>query len=271
MPPQMKRRKFAKILTTFVTYAWIASSGEYLAFLDDDDIRLPGSLDLQLQTLANNPAAAFAYGQVLIADPRTSVLTGEVRPERCVAGDIFWTLLNGNFIYIPSVVARREHVIEIGLFNPLSIGAEDWDLLIRLSERYSVVTIEDPVAIYRTFSRASGQTSSNRVAVCRASAWVQAQGLRLPRALAASSTKRAQIRRRYLDWLTDVLACDMLEMLTERDAHATRDDLGVLVSLFASIRLNPRRAGRTICRLLGSLWQHRCNERVRKREGSAKL
>src|ERR1043165_2130661 len=35
----------------------VASKGEYLSFLDDDDTRLPGSLDLQVELLAQNPDA----------------------------------------------------------------------------------------------------------------------------------------------------------------------------------------------------------------------
>src|ERR1044071_9505084 len=41
----------------------VASKGEYISFLDDDDMRLPGSLALQIELLARNPDAALVYGQ----------------------------------------------------------------------------------------------------------------------------------------------------------------------------------------------------------------
>src|SRR5687767_10877641 len=46
----------------------LASTREYVAFLDDDDTRLPGSLDLQVAALEANPAAGFCCGPLLFAD-----------------------------------------------------------------------------------------------------------------------------------------------------------------------------------------------------------
>ena len=45
----------------------LVSSGDYIALLDDDDVRLPGSLDLQLAALRDTPGAALIYGQALFA------------------------------------------------------------------------------------------------------------------------------------------------------------------------------------------------------------
>src|SRR5687768_1777372 len=46
----------------------LASTADFVAFLDDDDLRLPGSLDLQLKTLLDDPAVGFVCGPVLCAD-----------------------------------------------------------------------------------------------------------------------------------------------------------------------------------------------------------
>src|SRR5258707_4639971 len=46
----------------------LGSSSEYIAFLDDDDLRLPGSLDLQTTMLAADPEAGLVCGAMLIAD-----------------------------------------------------------------------------------------------------------------------------------------------------------------------------------------------------------
>ena len=53
----------------------LESAGEYIAFLDDDDIRLPGSLDHQLALLEAEPAAGMIYGRVFFGDE-------ECPPER---------------------------------------------------------------------------------------------------------------------------------------------------------------------------------------------
>ena len=44
------------------------SSGEYIAFLDDDDLRLPNSLDMQATMLAKDRNLGFVYGPVYIGD-----------------------------------------------------------------------------------------------------------------------------------------------------------------------------------------------------------
>jgi len=62
------------------------SSGEYLAFLDDDDRRLPGSLDLQIRALDESPDSALVYGPVVWGDPETCEPTGVIDPPECPTG-----------------------------------------------------------------------------------------------------------------------------------------------------------------------------------------
>ena len=46
----------------------IASSSEYITFLDDDDVRLPRSIDTQVEALERCPGAGMIYGKVLYGD-----------------------------------------------------------------------------------------------------------------------------------------------------------------------------------------------------------
>jgi hypothetical protein len=212
------------------------SEGEYVVFLDDDDQLLPGVLDKRVEMLESDPKLGFVYGPVLFGDPVNCLPTGGSSAEQTVGGDIFWNLLERNFIYIHSVLARKSLVEQAGLFDPEVVGAEDWLLLTQLAEHHTVGTVEEPVAIYRTFTRKSRQTSSNRIEMCQAAARAQAKALQLPRALASSELQRRTARQRCLDMLTMSLITEARQDLKEgRRRTAMRHWWG-------SVKLNPRRA-----------------------------
>jgi glycosyltransferase involved in cell wall biosynthesis len=212
------------------------STGRFLTFLDDDDQRLPGSLEAQIALLESNPELGFVYGPVLLGDTKDCAPTGESTPGFCPQGDIFWSLLEKNEIPLPGVVARREFVEEVGMFDPEVVGAEDWMLLIRLAERRQVGVVEDPVAICRIFTRSSGQTSSNRSAMCYAGARALEKGLVLPRALEAPAAQRKEVRQRCLDMLS-------MSLITQARLDLSDGMLRPALRQFAdALRLNPRRA-----------------------------
>ncbi len=213
-----------------------ASTGEFLLFLDDDDVRLPGLLDAQVKLLEADPALGFVYGPVLLGDPKNCIPTGQTSLDHCPEGDLFWRLIEGPFIHLHAVVARKKFIQEAGSFNPDLVGAEDWMLLIRLAERGHVRAVKEPVGVYRTYERDTGNTSSNRLRMCRISAIAQVQALRLPRALEAPVTERNQIRQQRLDSLS-------MELITEARADWSNGFKSSALKHFtAALQLNPRRA-----------------------------
>lgn len=212
------------------------STGEFLLFLDDDDIRLPGLLGAQVSLLESDPSLSFVYGPVLIGDAKNCFPIGGVSLAECPEGDLFWPLLERPFIHLHSVVARKKLIEEAGLFNPALVGAEDWMLWIRLAERGLVRAVKDPVGVYRMFERHSGQTSSNRLRMCRVAAIGQAEALTLPRALAAPLTKRKQVRQQCLDMLS-------MELINESRAEWSNGSIRSALRHFAAaLQINPRRA-----------------------------
>ena len=214
------------------------STGEFVAFLDDDDLRLPGSLDMQAKLLECEENLGFVYGQVHIGDTETCRPTEEIRPKYCPAGDIFWQLVRGNFIYCPSVLVRRSKMEAIGPFSSEVLGTEDWDAWLRLAAISRVGAVQQPVAIYRDFSRASGQTSSNRPKMCLSSARTQARALCSPRAAAAPQGMRQEIRSQFIDLLWKDLVEQGDKALSDHDIRTA------VVNYLTAIRLHPRRAAR---------------------------
>src|SRR5258706_11551861 len=79
----------------------VASCGEYISFLDDDDARLPGSLDDQIEALEREPQAGRVYAQAIWGDQQ--VETGDRSyPLHCPQGGIFWQILTRKFFPLGS-------------------------------------------------------------------------------------------------------------------------------------------------------------------------
>lgn len=175
----------------------VASEGEYLSFLDDDDVRLPGSLDLQLEALESAPEAGFVYGQASVGD-QDCVPTGEVYPRHCPRGDVFWELLAQNFVPCPSVIFRRSCLYRVGLLDDQSPVIEDWDLWVRIAELYPVIALERPVVVWRRSTPTSGQLTSQPVEMVRHSTrHFQRRWLTLPRATNAPARVRREAKRQF--------------------------------------------------------------------------
>lgn len=210
-----------------------ASSSEYVAFLDDDDLRLPGTIDLQLEALRASPSAAFVYGLAFIGDPHYSLPTGQIIPPKYHAGDIFWELLEGNFVTMSTVVARKRCLLEVGLFKTQLDTLEDYDLWVRLAERFPVEAVPEPLAVYRGRSESSGQKTSDRAHHDRYFKQMYAELLRSPRALAAPRRKRRRTQKRGMSVLYNSIVSDAAGALINGDRAAAR------AYLLAALRFRP--------------------------------
>jgi hypothetical protein len=170
-----------------------------------------------------------------VGDEQDCRPTGERYPESCPTGDVFWSLLAFNFIPMPSVVARKQQLIEAGLFESSLKPSRDWDMWLRVSEKSTVTAVNEPVAVYRKWNLSENQISANVARLYSAAAAVQTQALRLGRARTAPSAKRKQIRRQYLNLISDSL-------LYEAVAALARDNTrSACANVSAALRLQPLR------------------------------
>lgn len=201
------------------------SSSEFIAFLDDDDLRLPGSLDKQLGRMLTDERIALCYGQALIGDAHRQLPTGEIYPSECPQGDVFWELLEDNFIPMPSVLARKSDLLNTGGFNTALPLIEDWDLWLRISERFLVAAVGEPVAIHRKARADSGQMSSNSGALCRQASRVQQMALARTRAQTAARSKRRHVRTKLRDRAYKILMTEATNLIHDGDAKSARAKL----------------------------------------------
>ena len=173
-----------------------ASSSEFIALLDDDDIRLSGTIDLQVAAL-KKADAAMIYGQALFAGA-TDRLNQERYPDPCPTGDVFWQLLTQNFIPSGSVVIRRTCLPGNNPFVPTIAGIDDWDLWLRIAANHSIVAVEEPVVIWRRPSPGSDQGSARAVEIVKSSTrQFQNSWLKMPKIEAAEPDRKRRAIRQF--------------------------------------------------------------------------
>ena len=122
--------------------------GEYVAFLDADDIWLPGKLAQQVEILASYPSAMMLYGQTLRwhswnptsetpDEPRSLPFEGDrvIDPPNLLR----WLLQRQAIPAIDSVLAQRQAAVDVGGFADEFRGLyEDQAFYARMFLRYPV-------------------------------------------------------------------------------------------------------------------------------------
>lgn len=133
------------------------ASGEYIAYLDHDDLWHERKLEAQLAALALNPQATLAYSWLEIMDESGQFV--RFGPQIKVSGQVYEKFLAKNLLYTASnPLMRRDALVSIGGFDETIYGADDWDLFLRLAEKYEFVVSPYYHIRYRVV-RGSGSAS----------------------------------------------------------------------------------------------------------------
>lgn len=122
------------------------AKGQFMAFLDDDDIWLPHKLELQRKYMEDNPECAMVHSAALFffQDGREEFF----RQFWFSCGPMWLAnaLTNGSCALIPSILACSEVVRAIGGFDGNFREVEDRDFIIRCcAAGYRVELIEEPL------------------------------------------------------------------------------------------------------------------------------
>jgi glycosyltransferase involved in cell wall biosynthesis len=132
------------------------AQGEYIAFLDADDLWEPTKLEKQVRCLDENPAVGLVHTWMVLVDEQGKS-TGKVMPSNA-EGHVWKQLAERNAIACPSVVVRRCCFERVGVFDRNLRSLEDWDMWIRIAAQYPFAVIKEPLAYYRQLS---GSMSKN--------------------------------------------------------------------------------------------------------------
>lgn len=124
-----------------------ASKGEWLAFLDSDDLWLPGKLSEQLDYLAKHPEIKICQTEEVWL--RNGERLNPKKYHRKPQGFCFPLLLERCLISPSAVVIHRSVFDEVGLFDESLPACEDYDLWLRIGLRCAVGLVDKPLTIKR--------------------------------------------------------------------------------------------------------------------------
>ncbi len=125
-----------------------AARGQYLAFLDSDDLWRKTKLESHVALFQSRADVGVVYSWTCTIDSEDRVL-GQ---QHCVSweGDIYRHLLQAFFVGNASnAIIRREVVDSVGRFDTGLICGEDWDFLVRAASRYLWAVVPAFLVFYR--------------------------------------------------------------------------------------------------------------------------
>lgn len=200
------------------------ASGDYISFIDADDLWTPDKLAYQLKALESNPQAAVAYSWTDCIDENDRFL----RPGGHITanGDVYEQLLIRDFVESGSnPLICKQALAEVGGFDQSLTPAEDWDMWLRLAARYHFVAVPYPHILYRISTTSA---SANVVKMELASLVVIERALdRAPKAL-------QHLRKDILTSRYNYLTFKCLEDVTSKQKN-----LLAIRYLWCSLKGNP--------------------------------
>lgn len=139
-----------------------AAVGETIAIFNDDDLWAPTKLEAQLALLDSDSRIGLVHtggwfigedGKQL-SDPKPLGFEYPSTPT----GDVLALEILYNHIITSSVLIRRECFETCGPFDPSFFGSGDWQMWLRIAQKYHVGYVDQPLAFYRVH----GQNASHQ-------------------------------------------------------------------------------------------------------------
>jgi len=167
--------------------------GDFVAFLDADDLWAPDKLSKQLACF-NKPEVGVVYCRMKFIGPQgedrfVDLGTRHLDPRR---GQVSEALFFDNFVPFSSAVVRKEVFSKIGLMDENVKMGNDWDFWLRASVDFEFDYVDEELLLYRIGH--AGQMSKNQEERQRCSDLIMSKFLKThPGVVSLSSLKSALV------------------------------------------------------------------------------
>ena len=129
------------------------ANGEYIAFLDSDDLWLPDKLALQVELMDSHPELGLSYTNCyrFMTDPTRYHPVPMLQPQAMLSGHAFDQLYA--YQAIPNLTAMLRSSVrdQVGQFDedPRLKANEDYEYWLRIAARFPIDHLPQPLALYR--------------------------------------------------------------------------------------------------------------------------
>ncbi len=250
---------------------------EYVWIFDDDDVACPDALQHHLDALEGHKECGFSYSSYRRADSDADggILPGPTRHVgRYEAQGLFARLLEENFLPQPSILVRTDCYRALGPFDEKLVRSQDYDMLLRLSRRYTAAPVDAVTYYYRRHDGTRGSNSDSFAIDAISDRWIkydriiferlhrdlelweylpnlQAKGVLTPPERRHALIRRFVIMMRYCLW--DLALADLTDILGHSAENpalsaAERDSLGRIFDNRSSVMFRWGYDSRDLCR-----------------------
>ena len=119
-------------------------TGQYIAFLDCDDLWLPQKLELQIEKISepHSHPVGICYTDAMRIDTQGNDLLAYSHEKKCLSGYIYHQLITSPMISCSSCLIRTDVLKEVGGFDPSYHYVEEWDVWIKVAKKYSISLVD---------------------------------------------------------------------------------------------------------------------------------
>lgn len=137
------------------------ASGDFITFLDDDDLWMPNNITPHLEMFARHPEYGAVHAQAQLTDYDKVPFGKPIPNGPFTSGWILEDMLN-YFPQVGTVLVRIEVARAVGDMDSTLTGDHEWDWFLRIAGRYQFGRIEQPVMLFRQRDHAVEELSWRR-------------------------------------------------------------------------------------------------------------
>lgn len=123
------------------------SEGYYFTVIASDDFCAKNKTELQVKALKEHPDYAMCYGNMIGIDNNSNI-TKRRTTKYNVSGELFEKILFRNFITAPTVMLKKDVLIDVGGYDP-KYKIEDHPMWLKISKKYKILYIDKDLVYYR--------------------------------------------------------------------------------------------------------------------------